>query len=212
LHWSLLDLVIDLTLRQREQLIILLKNIILRYSSPNLDDSVSIPLPMSMQELRTRYTRGQYSVWNNIPIPHVKEGTGNLSYRKQITYAYLSIHDIVSTYLSFGGFLPTFSKMCEAAKVKYCTIFNLDENIKNNEHVLFIKLWSDGFDPNHTKMNRGRGIWSLSLTFMTDPEHSHDSTLNTFPLGICLSKDYKYQDQIFELIISEINHLSNSPR
>ena len=61
-------------------------------------------------------------------------------------------------------------------------------------------------------MNRGRGIWSLSLTFMTDPEHSHDGTLNTFPLGICLSKDYKYQDQIFELIISEINHLSNSPR
>jgi len=74
--------------------------------------------------------------------------------------------------------------MCLAAQEKCKSLFNFDTALKNNEHVLFIKLWSDGFDPNHTKMNRGKGIWSISLTFSTDPEFSHEGTLHTFPLGI----------------------------
>ncbi len=88
LHFSLLDLAIDLSLKQREKLITLFKHILIHFSSPESADSVSIPIPISTQELRTRYTRGTNSLWNNIPIPTPKEGITNFFCRKQISFAY----------------------------------------------------------------------------------------------------------------------------
>ena len=217
LHYFLFDLLMNMSTKEREKMARFLQLLHIRIESlnhifSNLPAGISvnsqdntdnqpfvfpIPLPTSTQEIRTKYTRGENSIFNNLPSVQIKEGK---------RHAYVSIADCLGHYFASGGSIMPYTSMCTAAKLK-CNAIKKDNK---DASVVFINLWSDGFEPNTTKVNRSNSRWVVSMTIISEDIHKGEYA-NTFPIGICRSKDMYSQDIIFGLIISEINILAESP-
>ena len=164
----------------------------------------SIPLPSTHQDIRTNYTHGLRSLWECLPIPTIINGQ-NAEKNKQ-THSHAKVNECIVHFLANGGVILPPEKMCLAAKNKLAAM-----SLPPDEKVIFIKLWSDGFEPNNVKVNRGRGIWLLTMTVIADSGSNFSNEFsNTFPLAICSSHDSTSQDIIFEKVISEINILFTS--
>jgi hypothetical protein len=221
IHFALLDLVMHSSTRQREKVVKLLRLILSRYSSSVTEDtlshppSVTIPLPTSLQELRTKYTRGRNSLWTSLPSVQVTEG---LNKKGKATYGYLSVSESIGLYLAMGGTIASFDQMNLSEQRKY-NKFKSHASWTDDSCVVFLNMWSDSFEPNSTKINRGKGKWLLTMTIdcgqhaNNSLQRSNEGTFSeTFPLGMCSSMDNLVQDEIIRNVINEVNELSTSPR
>jgi hypothetical protein len=223
IHFALLDLLIHSTSKQRLKFITFLRLLLSSrkiFSMSSTQEGIdahqkqfSIPLPTSIQEVRTKYTTGPNSLWNCIPSPIVVEGRNK---KGKITHAFVSVAQCIGMYLAMGGRISVFDELNLRSQMKYKK-FTRHKSWTNNSTVIFFSLWSDSFECNGTKTNRGKSLWLISMTItcprkqiMDKNEQSHWRA--TFPLGIAKSNDHASQDKILSHIIDEVNEMATSPR
>jgi len=209
LHFNILAMASFLSTQQRDTLAQIFCSIIssdLRLSSSvteNPANSFSIPFPISSQEIRTKYIRGNKSLWHCLPCPEVI-CSYNLQESKPIRYASVSVKECIAHFLASGGIMMSKEEYCPAALSKLASM-----NLNIDEHVIFLKIWSDGFEPNHVKQNRGKGLWTVTLTIIG--RGTQDSMMvecnNIFPIALCYARHSSTQDLIFHNIIQEINDM-----
>ena len=128
-------------------------------------------LPSSYSDIRNTYLRGKHSMLQNISsVPVHTIGCGkNL-------HSYVSVHDCVKHFLSFGGF--GIVELDDRNEIEISSIFNSQRchecsksciSLSNHKESLFILpvvLFTDDFDPSISlvKANK-KSIWMYSLTF-----------------------------------------------
>jgi hypothetical protein len=213
LHFDILKMASSLSTKQRSTLSQVFCSLIASYrelcayNTVNPSNQFHVPVPISDQEIRNNYMRGPKSMWRSLPCPTVISSY-SIDETKKITYACVRVKDCVAHFLANGGVLMPTEELCTAAKSKMSTM-----SLLADETVLFVKIWSDSFEPNNIKQNRGRGIWAVTLTIVAKGTHhviSEDFNY-TFPLGICFSRYSSIQDAIFYNIIEDINQLFTKP-
>jgi len=212
LHFDILNLASSLSTRQRTGLSNVFCSMIATYQRLICNNNVQhsntlhVPVPISCQEIRTKYMRGSKSLWHCLPCPEVSSGYSTPT-SKRIVYASVRVNDCVAHFLANGGIVMPKEELCPAALSKLEAMSLLPD-----ESVVFIKLWSDGFEPNNAKQNRSQGLWTVTLTIVGSgtQEVVSDDFQYTFPIAICFSKSSSTQDTLFGSIIDEINKLFTS--
>jgi hypothetical protein len=204
LQFKVMKLIRALSTPQRENLAEVLHEI---YSFKASEDQslLNCPLPTTADGIRTMYTRGKNSLLNSLPYPEVMDGPRDTNGR--ILFAYLSIKSCIAHFLGNGGVIQEYDTMCVRAKAKYQEL-NIPPN--DDTAVLFINLWSDSFDINYTKNNRGKSLWIMTLRIVGDSD-CRDMLSHTFPIGICQSSDNASQEKMIDHFISEVNLLFSQP-
>ena len=174
-------------------------------------------LPSTYCELRNRYLDGRKSITKYLPIPKV--------YMMQ-NHSYISINScLVDFLLKYNDNIVTTDDWIEYYDSDLYDVNKLD--LKNTERIkeivdhaivksknskihclpLFIKMWSDDFDPNRSVKANRQSIWLKTITifaFTTDGrviEH-------TYPIG--LSKKGADHEEMDVCILKEINHIKQA--
>jgi hypothetical protein len=153
-------------------------------------------LPTSYADIRRVYTDGKYSLPKHLPTPDVKKCTG---------YIFVSLLDCVADFLlgnqrkliELNNWDNYFSKcsmeygsdifQCKKAK-------NIVENARCRLHEtkldgtlplvpLFIKFWSDDFDPNKSTKSNRQSVWIKTCTIFT-LDHDGRKVQRTYPLSL----------------------------
>ena len=139
--------------------------------------------PNSFQDLRKFYLSGKYSIYQNMPVPIVKSFEN---------HAYVSVMDIISFALGAidSLLLVECSKyvtqktdcismiFCEKARQVVNMLQDKYKTSNIDPLVLFVTLWSDDFEVNHTRKNRN-STWMKTISFAatnnmsTSKYHSH---------------------------------------
>ena len=175
-HLNLADFCCNLTESNQHQLALLLQQLV------STEFKTTRP-PTTYNDLRKIYLSGKNSIYKNIPVPKVIEFDD---------HAYVSITDIVkfslsalnnlhvilcSTYDNSNVNNQTIGSCQKAHTIikdvnrKYC-------NTDIDPYILFVTLWSDDFEVNHTRRNRN-STWIKTITFdatssmSTSKYHSH---------------------------------------
>jgi hypothetical protein len=217
LHFNLLKVLTSLSQRQRRSLAEVFSGVVYsndhtRYNPSTDSESnakitedsttsyIKIDLPISHQDFRRNYTHGSNSLWCNLPHPDVFPFFS----RNKYCHCYTKVKDCIAHFLASGGLILPPESICNEAVNKAQQISSLEDNVI----PIFIKLWSDGFEINNVKQNRGRGAWSSTFTIFGTSNHIPPEDVSaTFTLGICSSSDSKSQDVIYKRTIDEINSL-----
>ena len=111
-------------------------------------------IPTTVEKLRSTYAIGQHSLINNLPCPLVKEIQ---------KHAYVSLREMIQHFLAINttnsnkgvNFTKNFANICDRAKKTH--------PFASTYVVIEILEWSDDFDPNHLKNNRG-SVWIKTIT------------------------------------------------
>ena len=132
---------------------------------------MSIEVPTTKQELRRLIWEGKHAVFNNLPHPAVRE---------VCDHAYLLPSDCVADRLAhgieFGCGQEKMEMMVESSLAMKITETNHQQGCK----TIFVTLWSDDFEPNYSKGNRG-SVWLLTMTI----QRYHNPNLSeVYPLAV----------------------------
>ena len=111
-------------------------------------------IPATVEKLRSTYAIGQHSLMNNLPCPFVTEIH---------KHAYVSLREMIQHFLAINttwsnkgvNFTKNFAKICDRAMKTHPNV--------STYIVIEIFEWSDDFDPNHLKNNRG-SVWIKTIT------------------------------------------------
>ena len=167
--------------------------------------------PLSYNDITRFYTTSQHSIYKNIPSPSVFELDN---------HACVSIECIIDHMLSFGVELNTidfhsdFGSNIDRNKSIECTkeaedIINRIKDSNNiaetsNPIVIYVILWSDDFEANHTRKNRN-STWVKTVTICPPKSHT-TSPLYTYP--IALGRKGQSHDAVNNYFNSELKRLS----
>ena len=158
--------------------------------------------PTSMKDFNEFYLSGKNSISRNLPTP-VPQKTPDRE------YAWVGLKDVIANLLasvtpverfdshSYRLFYDVNTDQDEvemrvsSTKCAHDLYLELKANPKDddNEDVLFlwIKEWSDGFDPQHTKSNRNH-VWMKTYTIC--PSHKgKNNERNTFVMSFANQSD-----------------------
>jgi hypothetical protein len=221
LQFCILELIISSSNTLREKLVNVFQRIMLKYNSSlsapldvnrslveRLDrlrptpSFIPIDLPLSVNEIRSNYTLDKNSMWKCLPSADIRSCRINT----KMTHAFASVKQSIAHVLASGGRLLTKHEMIGRELDTYNTLIKDDSGELD---VVFLQLWSDSFEPNTTKTNRG-SLWIATLTVMSS-KATRGKIINTFPMGLCRGSDGETQDVIMSTIIQEINELSRNP-
>ena len=156
----------------------------------------NLPIPTSGATLRSVCFKGKNSFFSNLPLPDVQKIDG---------YSYVSLVNIVSDFLASGyPYDKTIEDMAhdgnEANTIASLGTSLVGQSIRRRalqraEHensslplvILYIIEWSDAFEPNTTKTNRG-SVWIKTVTIspiqggsVSREDNKHH---NTYPLSV----------------------------
>ena len=210
LHFNILKVVLSLSQKQRRNLAEVFSSFVFNFfekestqlmTKDNLVTNLQMPIPVTYQDFRRNYTHGPKSLLCNLPYPNVYQFLSN----NKCVYAYTKVKECIAYFLACGGRILSPDQICPEAVCKAQILKLNDEQIP-----IFIKIWSDGFEINNVKQNRGHGAWSCTFTIFGNSPHIHvgQEDINaTFTLGICNSTDYKSQDLILKGVIEDVNFL-----
>ena len=123
----------------------------------------------TFNDLRKNYLTGKLSIYKNIPVPKVSELDNN---------AYVSIKDIIKFSLSaltnfYFILCSTYDNMdvnnqtiglCQKAQTIIKHVNQKYSNTDIDPYKLFVTLWSDDFEVNHTRQNCN-STWIKIITF-----------------------------------------------
>jgi hypothetical protein len=133
----------------------------------NLKSYLPTEIPSTVEKLRSTYAIGHHSLINNLPCPIVREIQ---------KHAYVSLREMIQHFLAINtarsnkgvNFTKNFANICDRAKKTHPNA--------STYVVIEILEWSDDFDPNHLKNNRG-SVWIKTITLralvVNDCERSH---------------------------------------
>ena len=175
--------VATLTRTQREELANVLEKtteaakrhheIQLSQSKPNTG---IIPVPTTKQVLRHMICEGKSAVVTNLPHPNIEE-LGD--------HAYMLPSECIADLMAHGKInersgrtiheVQTLGKSKVAAKI-------LMNNQKYNCLTIFLSLWSNDFEPDYCKGNRG-SVWILTMTIETEKTQTPMVT-NVYPIAV----------------------------
>ena len=132
--------------------------------------------PTSIFDLQKLYLSGKHSIYKNIPVPKVIEID---------SHAYVSLEDILRFLLSTIDNICIIQSscyeelLCDNITMSSCRkAKDIIKHIKDrfsttniDPYVLFITLWSDDFEVNHTRRNRN-STWIKTVTLASSPDMS----------------------------------------
>lgn len=144
-------------------------------------------------------SKGQHSLWNNIPIPKVENmnGIAYVSPENILRYSYANGISVDDTFVDFRGSRPTYPKaltgskaifhvsQTRAAEEALKSVAEAGRNVEGYPGMVVVNLvsdWRDGFGPSRTKNNRKSVLlWTLTIGA---PKDRSNSGQNTFILAI----------------------------
>ena len=149
---------------QRENLATVLQEsvaAISRRSTPQKNASPKwlVPVPTSKEQMRSAILEGKYCIRQNLPHPKV--------YTDAEAHAYLKPSECVADCLAHG-LLDGYQKTTTYESLVDCvTADDISTSyIKDDVRPVFLTLWSDDFEPNNLKDNRG-SVWIQTLSIQT---------------------------------------------
>ena len=74
--------------------------------------------------------------------------------------------------------------------------------------TLYITLWSDDFEPNSTKDNRG-SVWVMTMTIAT-PTNNHHTTYNTYVVAV--GKKGVDHTPVYDRVMTDLEELATDDR
>ena len=192
----------------REERVITTKDISSLHSHTSSPITKSVSIPWTEAEMR-RYSEGKYSIQNNLPIPKILTTPNGSSF--------VLPSDVLKIYFSFGikpHMIKTLNEIqhdnknivgcaweCRRAK----QILEIEDKGENDVNNILMVLWSDGFDPNDTKDNRG-SAHIITFTLLSN-SNKNDRNLSF----ICaVSSDKEDHNEIRRRLYEDIADLSTT--
>jgi hypothetical protein len=136
-------------------------------------------IPATVEKLRSTYAIGQHSLLNNLPCPLVREIH---------KHAYVSLREMIQHFLAIHtgesnkgvNFTKNFANICDRAEKTHPNA--------STYVVIEILEWSDDFDPNHLKNNRG-SVWIKTIT------------LRAMVVNVCEQSNHLTKERTFALAL-----------
>jgi len=205
LHLRLAHFCHIITRNEREMFASLLKSVIQctkrKHDIKNMmNNYLPTEIPITVEKFRSTYSTGEHSLMNNLPFPLVKEIQ---------KHAYVSLREVLQHFLAIQNpnsnrgvrFTKNFTNICSRARKihSFASIYI----------VIEILEWSDDFEPNHLKNNRG-SVWIKTITLRSLVMKDHialhqDAREQTF--AVALGPKGECHDQIEHEFSSELESL-----
>ena len=136
----------------------------------------SIPVPTTKQQLRSIICEGHRSLISNLPHPEVRTMDDHAYVLPSECIADLLAHGTID--FNHGRTIHQVQSLAESRLAR--------QIIEKNDHFqcksVFLSLWSDDFEPNYSKGNRG-SVWICTLTVQTS-ESGTPRLNNVYPLAV----------------------------
>jgi hypothetical protein len=137
---------------------------------------LSIPVPSTKQELRAIICEGTRSVIENLPHPEVKTLNDHAYVLPSECVADLLAHGTAD--FNHGRTIHEVQSLAESRLAKEISGKNDQFQCKS----IFMSFWSDDFEPNYSKGNRG-SVWICTLTVQTSNSGTPRIN-NVYPLAV----------------------------
>ena len=200
LHIDVCDFMLKLSSTQQWQMLRIL-------NTAKMTELQNTRIPRSLSEIRTFYTDNQQSIIQSMPIPKIFQYDNHVC---------VKINDVLNHILSNGVDIPVIkSSSFDNLSVDNSSLLNTmvvhdilkDVNFESKKdidpYVIFISLWSDDFEVNHTRRNKS-STWIKTVTFIS-PNHSDTSVDHT--QAICLACKKSDHDKVNQQFNEELQHL-----
>ena len=207
--------VVQLSRPQREQLAGVLDTVVdtTTRGSTQIGEPVTrlwhIPVPSTPQQIRSTICEGRNSLFENLPFPMVST-IGE--------YAFSLPSECVKDLIAHGNLhthstLPKFEKTSRVIH-GLGTCFTATELLTkkpgdvDKSNCLFISFWSDGFEPNYAKLNRG-SAWIKTMTIHTTiPGSGFAPLTHVYPIAV--GPKGNDHDLVEEVIADDLEKMGSS--
>ena len=164
---------------------------------------ISIPVPTTKQQLRSIFSEGKKAIIPNLPHPQV---------RVVADHAYTLPSECLADYL---GHASPPKKQSSIHSLKQTlgqsplakTI--LQSNAQKDCNTFFFSIWSDDFEPNYSKTNRG-SVWIMTLTIHL-PSNDAVTMREVYPIAIgpkSTKKNNVNHDEVVSILLNDIKKMS----
>ena len=186
------------------------------YNNDDLESPCN-QLPTTYNDLRNRYLDGRKAITKYLPVPKVTM-LGNHSYISinsclvdfMLKYdEYMMSTDEWKAYYNSTEYNETMLNLKNSNKIKNIVDDAIQKVTFNNMKCipLFIKMWSDDFDPNKSVKSNRQSIWLKTITIFTFTNNGL-IVEHTYPMG--LSKKGIDHDELDRQIEIEIQVIKNA--
>jgi hypothetical protein len=187
------------------------------------EKTVLCNLPTSLSDIRRLYIDGKQSYIKNLPIPNIYElqkhsyisvidCIADFLYSNNNSLSYLDDLRCYKVSLNYTPSMSIFSTqrsydIIEKASIRMWNN-NVQENNGNNVLVLFLKFWSDDFDPNTSVKSNRQSVWVKTVSIFARLKNGNKVTY-TYPIATSPKGDN--HDEIDMRISIELEKLRNGP-
>lgn len=217
-HLSFASLLTSLSHAEQEKLAFCLPHIANSHSDSDNNIFKRTRAPLSENDFQTTYLRGPTAIIPNLPHPVIRTTDDG-------THAYVSLRDVIADMLGKGTPVDEFGQNDESglysARVKFASDDPCISQTKAAQELylelkevgddfimyLWIRSWSDDFDPSHTKSNRNQ-VWIKTYTIC--PPRSSDTGENTFLMALGSKGDD--HEELEKIFVEELKALLNEGR
>ena len=145
-------------------------------------------MPFDAATIRRLYTEGANSIVKQLPHPNVVNVDG---------HSYVPLSEILQDCLANGNSICDLKKCSKEFNENNVRHISDSKHVKiiineipeshcdtDNEtiHVMIVR-WSDDFEPNNIKKNKGNSIWTMTVTII-GTDNNHQSADNTYIIAI----------------------------
>ena len=180
--------VLSLTRNQQIEFGNVINSITKSYMEPNVNTLCT--LPKSLADIRRQYVDGVDAVTKHLPIPDIRELKN---------HSYVSIKDLIADFLLSNrnklkmlDDYKTLHNEDPSSRLDFFYCNRVKQIIRNADIakgskddpviVLFLKLWSDDFDPNNSIKSNRQSVWIKTLTICAMTETGHKVSY-TYPIS-----------------------------
>jgi hypothetical protein len=157
----------------------------------------SIPVPTTKQQLRSIICEGNRSLITNLPHPEVKTMDDHAYVLPSECIADLLAHGTID--FNHGRTIHQVQSLAESTLAKQI----IEKNNQFQCKSVFLSFWSDDFEPNYSKGNRG-SVWICTLTVQT-ADSGTPRINNVYPLAVG-PKGSSHQ-RVVHLLLEDIKKL-----
>ena len=158
------ELFLFLSRRQAKNLNGILQYLTNRLQPYYLDKDWSCLIPTTRADVRQYYTDGAFSIIKNLPHPNVHTLDG---------HSYVPLMEIIQDCIGSSNDFIDLSKCKKNENTTIVTeltesvhVQNIIKNIHEDDNCIHLAImrWSDDFEPQNVKQNRGTGIWTFTIS------------------------------------------------
>ena len=173
----------------------------IKQSSP--EDKWGCQLPTNFTSIRQYYKDGKHAIHSNLPYPSINQVNG---------HSYVSIKQIVQDALANHIEIDDIYAPPIENEIRYlnnslfCKKLAERQRPKNKTIDILITTWSDDFEPNNVKQNKGNSVWVFTVTIYTKHENKN-STDHTYIISLGMKNDnHEPIEKLFYDELAEINN------